>query len=436
MKRIIDLHFHELASGGDHRYPGLIGNSMVHLKNYFEKIQAYDCPIDSNFELPYQFEIKIYSAFNNIDIVADRPSFVFVPQNLPLLRHFNSDPNNDFTYLYRIDDTCKNVTLVFDYAHESNLFTNFNKKYTKVDFIKNIEFERFACIFFSSQVPGSELHKTFYKSVHPSNSYSATWYLKNITEVPYIHNKDYVHSFVGKQGNIRYWVPNNQFRSSRAQLIVAMHDKDMLADSEWNMNSFDDYNHTFPNGTHPKYHKAKHLKRYFELFGNTPKYNSYPWNKQFNFDKNNRYNMFKVKETWPPSLLDNIHIYIASETSNTDDHFIPVDDYFYVPECTEKIIKGFVYGLPMFINARQHSYQICKQLGFDIFEDYGKYDHIESTSDRLKAMLNFAQAMPDVIDKHIMDIILHNKQHIMKKETLWKMFANGYTDIFAQYVDN
>lgn len=435
MKRTINLHFHELAELTNN-HPVLHGNSMVHLKNYFTKIQDYKCPIDPAFKLPYKFNIKTYKNFLDIKVDPIQPNFIFVPQNVPFLRYFNEDPTNNIEQLYRLDDRCKNVTLVFDYAHESNLFTNFNKELTKIDFVKKIEFDRFACIFFSSQVPGSNLNKLFYKSVHPSNSYSATWYLKNITEQKFIHDRNYVHSFIGKKGNIRYWVPNNQFRAGRAHLIVAMHHKGMLPDTEWNMNSFDDYEHTINNTGNPDVHITSYMKEYLTLFGNTPKYNSYPWNKIFNFSGHNEYNMFKVKETWPPSLLDNIHIYIASETSNFDDHHIQVNNYFHVPECTEKVIKGFVYGIPMFINARQDTFQICKYLGFDVFEDYGKYDHIENVTGRIDKMLECAKLFPEVVDKHLMNIILHNKQQIMRKETLWKMFANGYTDIFAQYVDN
>ena len=83
-------------------------------------------------------------------------------------------------------------------------------------------------------------------------------------------------------------------------------------------------------------------------------------------------------------------------------------------------MKGFVYGMPMFINGRQGIISDCERLGFDMFKDYmvTDYDSEKDTIKRIDKMLDCAEAFPEPTAP-IVQRLSDNKAHLLKKETLW-----------------
>ena len=420
MKQTVHLYFHELAFAIKQNRVGLQGNYMEHLCQYFVNIQKYQSPIDPEFELPYNFVIKKYADASDLPPDPSESTLIFLPLNLDILRYIQNNKPELVPALQRLDVHSK-IQLCFDYAQESAYPGNFCKTNSPLHLCTDIiNFEQWNLFVFSTSVKNKPNNNNF-KNVFNGISYTATWFFKvTQQETPWLNNPDIIYTHKGKSGPIRYFVPNNEFRPSRAHTIVAMHDKGMLDDTEWNMNSFKDWD---MHSTNSPWAKSKWTERYFELFGTSSKTMSYPWNKTFNLQQ-------PPKEYWPDDLLDNTYIYIATETYHdySNEVGIPtmnvdLDNTYVNIEATEKIWKGFMYGIPMLATARQHAAQHgAGVLGFDVMEDMlsHPYDHIEDTDERVDAMLNSAINYPDA-SYELVERLHINKQHAIKKQTLWRM---------------
>lgn len=433
MKPTVNLYFHELAFAKRQQRVGLEGNYMEHLYRYFEYLMQYTSTVDPEFELPYNFVLKQYADVVDIPPDPNVPTLVFLPLNLDILRFIQNNKPDLVPALQQLDSQ-KNIHLCFDFAQESAYPGNFCKTNSPLSLCtETINFQQWNLFCFSTLIKNKPNTNNF-KNIFYGISYTATWLFKVVEqETPWIGNPDLIYTHKGKSGPIRYFVPNNEFRPSRAQTIVAMHDKDMLNDAEWNMNSFKDWDMHTNSSTYLGWLSNEWTDRYLELFGKAPRTMSYPWNKTFNLKH-------PPAEFWPDDLLDMTYIYIATETFadyNNEGAHKDVQDFISI-EVTEKIFKGYIYGMPMFIMGRPGSQASYKEIGFDTFEDMMSvpYDHIADRDERCDAMLesakSFPTATPELIER------LHvNKRHAMKKETLWNMLdMSPEKDLLKKLLDN
>ena len=431
MKPRIHLYFHDLAFGDTQDKYKLQGNYMEHLYHYFDYMINWSSPVDPDFDLPYELVLHRFTKARQIQVGHNDYYLIFFPMNMDLLRHAQDNLPSLIPDLQVLDSTHKNVNLCFDYAQESNLPGNFCKTKSILSICTDvINWEQWNVIIFSSQyLTTTNGNENGFKEIYASMSYVATWFFKvTQQETPYIMKPDLIYTHKGKEGPIRYFVPNNEFRPSRAHMIVAMHDRNMLNDAEWNMNSFKDWN-MHKDAKSGVYLRDKWTDRYIELFGTVPKTNSYPWNKEFNLQ-------YPPAEMWPPTLLDHTYIYIANETFH--DYRNETNPAHVNLEITEKIWKGFIYGMPMLINSRVGGVNSMTRFGFDMMEDYlhTPYDTITDTEKRIDAILDCAENYPAATEDMI-ERLYANKKHACKKSTLWQMFdvTFGTTNLFKNILD-
>ena len=413
-----DLIFHRCQFAEWQEKNGLAGNYMENFYRYFVYMQEYKSDIDPNYKIPFDYKLHIVDNFKDINVTNN--TFIFAPLNKDLLNYFG-DNRDEFEHLYKLDENPL-LELCFDYAHESILPGNFDRyKDSQTEWFKSIEWERFSVFTFAT-TKIDKINRNGFKNIFYGISYVVTWFSKvTANETPHIKNKDLIYTWPNKNAPIRYFCPNNQFRPGRGQLIVRMYERGMLDDCEWNMNSYTDWiNH----GKWQQTIKDELTDKYFEYFGTAPKRNSWPWNKEFNFSKQETYDPFRVAEFWPDSLLNKCYIYLANETFNDyrSEQDEPEPEHYVNTETTEKVMKGFVYGMPMFVNGRQGIINDCERLGFDMFRDYmvNDYDAEPDTIKRIDMMLDCAEAFPEPTAP-IVQRLYDNKAHWLKKETLWNL---------------
>lgn len=403
---------------------GLDGNNMEHLYIFFDLMKKYKCPINPNYSIPYEYELEIVSSYFDVKPKGDGwVTCIFVPLNMPLLRWFEEHAVNEIRQLHRLDEQYKNVELCFDYAQESSLPGNFCKKKGQLELFSIIEWERFNVFTFSSY--REDLRNTNgFKNIFYGISYVAMWYFNTVLNYKqHLQDPNLIFTWAGKSGPIRYFCPNNQFRPGRGECIVQMQDKGMLDYAEWNMNSLDDWESQTEHSR--ELLESRDCNRYFRMFGNQPKYNSYPWNYEFNFSNLGHYDPNRVDTYWPESLVKSCYLYIVNETFNDyrNETGNELGEGHVNLEATEKVWKGFIYGMPMFINARPGVVKHLERLGFDMLSDYmlHDYDAQQRTDKRIGLMLECAKEFPTA-NKDIVNRLLHNKRKALQLETLWNMF--------------
>ena len=120
--------------------------------------------------------------------------------------------------------------------------------------------------------------------------------------------------------------------------------------------------------------------------------------------------------------MEQAYIYIVNETFSCPPQQPAINDQYpvRVGDFSEKVFKGFMYGKPMFLNARAGTIKMLEDLGFDMLGDIidNSYDNIQDAPVRIDAMLESAKACPkpssDMIER--MD---KNNKVVRSKEFWW-----------------
>ena len=88
-----------------------------------------------------------------------------------------------------------------------------------------------------------------------------------------------------------------------------------------------------------------------------------------------------------------LHLLRMRRLTTTRSNKMSLNEHYVNTETTEKVMKGFVYGMPMFVNGRQGITNDCERLGFDMFRDYmvNDYDAELIQSKRIDMMLDCAE---------------------------------------------
>ena len=143
-------------------------------------------------------------------------------------------------------------------------------------------------------------------------------------------------------------------------------------------------------------------------------------------------------DSFNTDLISNIQLYIVQETFSDYHGEEPIDPTkpMRVIDITEKTFKGFIYGLPMFLNARQDSCKTIEQLlGFDMLQDYNKFDYDSEprTTQRIDQMLESARDFP-AINNDIVDRLKQNKNRAVSKQHLW-LLQKDFMDLMLDRKD-
>jgi uncharacterized protein YihD (DUF1040 family) len=202
----------------------------------------------------------------------------------------------------------------------------------------------------------------------------------------------------------------------------------MLDDTEWNMNQFNSWFEMDRFIQTDYLHFKSYVDEYFKLFGILPRTLSRPWDKDFNIDRINQDrgdHSMKYKswyDAFPPDLMDDVYIYIVNmtTTAKTEEEPINPTKPHYVGDWDEKILKGFLYSKPVFVNGRPGTVKIMEELGFDMLTDCYIQDYDSEQDDivRIDKMLECAKAFPKP-NQDIADRIEHNNRRIRSKSFWW-----------------
>jgi len=421
----VDINFIFHKSCGPFHYQGLM---HFHTLYFYDFIRDYVSPIDPDFKIDTKYKITVVKRFKDIKPLSKCMNVIFIPMNYPLITSIEHNEPTMLEDLYRLDDL-PNVKLVMDYNNETLLPGNFDPT-GKTGFVGEMDHSRFYCTTYGWDRYNVKDVLPF-KKIIGNMIYTFYWLSKAIEEQPYITKPDLIYTYPGKQTPIRYFVPSNMFRPNRAQCIVQMHEKNMLFDSEWNMNKFNDFfNFREIQKEQNTFEPEPYVEEYLRLFGSTPRYNSWPWKSTYNKKRvledqghlDYHAGMFDSYHSIDPDLLNNILIYIVQETFSDYKGEEPNDPSkpMYVMDITEKTWKGFLYGIPMFLNARPYSIERIENHGFDMLTDYYKFDYDKELdlTKRLNLMLESAQEFPTP-NKDMVDRMKHNKNKLVSKEYLW-----------------
>ena len=433
---MINCIFHQCFSEKNITEDKYKGNNFNHTLSALKYIKKYQCPIDPNYKIPIDFQVNICESYSDVNIKSGKLNIIFVPLNVALLKMLDEIEPNYLQNLYRYNEQ-KNVALVFDYNNESLLPGRFGPE-SDVECIRKIEYRHFHCSTIGWDHNDKFVDTIGFKSVTGSLAYHTFWFLRTLRthESDYLKDPNVIFTYKGKSGPIRYFCPNNEFRASRAKMIVHLYERGMLRDTEWNMNSFKDWNRKSPVERNHML-REQDTRKYLDYFGSTPKYNSYPWNYSFNFPKQdirtqkNKLNFTQTPHTsFPQSLLHKSFIYIANETFSimdpTKPHEVCYNDF------TEKTCKGF--GMPMFINGLPFVHKANEKLGFDMFRDYwkGAFDYQTNIDRRMIGLIDTLYSFPESATQDIIDRLRHNKNLFISKKHLWDIQSDLFTKLLSE----
>ena len=435
---MINCIFHKCFSEKNITQDKYKGNNFDHTLLALQYIKEYECPVDSNYKIPIDFSVNLCDSYSDVDIHTDKLNIIFVPLNVALLKMLDETEPDYLENLYRYNDK-NNVALVFDYNNESLLPGRFGSE-SDVECIRKIEYRHFHCSTLGWDHSDKFEDPIGFKSVIGSLAYHTFWFLRTLRthESDYLKDPKVIFTYEGKSGPIRYFCPNNEFRASRAKMIVHLYERGMLRDTEWNMNSFRDWNSKSPEERTVML-REQDTRKYLDYFGSTPKYNSYPWNYSFNYTKQetkvskNTLNFTQTPHTsFPQSLMHKTFIYIANETFSIMDPDKPYDVSYN--DFSEKTCKGFVFGVPMFVNGLPYVHRSNEKLGFDMFRDYwkGAFDGQTNIDRRMIGLIDTLNNFPESATKDIVDRLKHNKNLFVSKKHLWSIQSNLFTKLLSE----
>jgi hypothetical protein len=101
---------------------------------------------------------------------------------------------------------------------------------------------------------------------------------------------------------------------------------------------------------------------------------------------------------------------------------------------TEKTCKGFVFGMPMFINGLPFVHRANEMLGFDMFRDYwkGSFDFQTNPDRRMIGLIDTLFNFPESATKDIIDRLRHNKNLFVSKKHLWNIQSDLFTKLLSE----
>jgi len=414
------------------------GNNFDHTVKALKFIKQYDCPVDSSYKIPIDFDVNYCDSYDKVELQSGKLNLIFVPLNVALLKMLDETEPDYLENLYRHNDK-KNVALIFDYNNESLLPGRFGSE-SDVECIRKIEYRHFHLTTLGWGHTDKFVDPIGFKSVTGSLAYHTFWFLRTLRthESDYLKDPNIIFTYKGKSGPIRYFCPNNEFRASRAKMIVHLYERGMLRDTEWNMNSFKDWDRK-PKEEQAVMLREQDTRKYLDYFGSTPKYNSYPWNFSFNFTKQdirtskNKLTHIQTPHTsFPQSLVHQSFIYIANETFSIMDPLAPYDVTYN--DFTEKTCKGFVFGMPMFINGLPFVHKANEALGFDMFRDYwkGAFDFQTNPDRRMIGLIDTLFNFPESATQDIIDRLRHNKYLFVSKKHLWEIQSDLFKKLLSK----
>ena len=144
---------------------------------------------------------------------------------------------------------------------------------------------------------------------------------------------------------------------------------------------------------------------------------------------------FQTKELLEAENLTERERYIAQNLVTEGPTEKPINPLkpVHVGDWDEKILKGFMYGLPTFVNGRQGTCKIMEELGFDMLTDYNVHDYDSEPDDivRIDKMLDCAINFP-MPNEDIVKRIQQNKNLVTSKKFWW----NGQSNLIKKLLDN
>jgi hypothetical protein len=168
---------------------------------------------------------------------------------------------------------------------------------------------------------------------------------------------------------------------------------------------------------------------------------SHPWNKQFNLDRIKQdlgdysHSNKSSYDTFDRDLMQKAYIYICQETFTNAPTEEPINPLLpvHVGDFSEKILKGYLYGKPTFVNARQGTLKILENLGFDNLTDLCTYDYDSEPDDnvRIDQMLESAKNFPRADNS--MELRMRANNTLVRSKKFW---WDGQKELIEKLLDN
>lgn len=345
--------------------------------------------IDDGFKFPFEYELHYVNHFSNYKLDKTSVNVFVVMMNIDYIKIVDLD------WLYNLQDNNPNVVLLADYSNESLLPGNYNNKNAESI---NFQTERFICTILSLQ-NNAEIQEPKFKKVFPVWMF-ATGVMEDILAR---RNEKHLHNippftWPRKETHKKFFFPNRLGREHRLNLLVEAHHRGLLQKCEWTfmVPSTEGYLDTYD---------SEH--EYWKLFGT-----NYRGIAHTEFEDNwsnpsSHLNQGGPHEAFPMTVLERTMAVIISDTYN-DDH--PILD------CSEKILKPLMYGMPVFFNGRRGVLSKLKEYGF--WFPGNNYNDLESnrTSKLIQNCLDFE----DVITKETAEHVSNNKRLMFDRHTHYK----------------
>ena len=345
--------------------------------------------VNDGFVFPFEYELFFTDKFSADNLDSNATNVFVVALNYPYLQTL------DFDVLYQIQDNNSNVILLADYSNES-LFPGNYRTRTNVEI--NFQTDRFVCAMLSLH-NGKEIEDPVFKKVFPTWMF-ATGVMQEILERQY---EKHLHllpplTWPGKSTRKRFFFPNRLGRTHRLDLIVEAHHRGLLKDCEWTfmVPSTEGYLETYD-----PHHE------YWKLFGIVPRGISETDYEQKWSDPTSNLNRGGPHEAIPMSVLERTMGVIISDTYNDDNPLL---------DCSEKIMKPLMYGMPVFYNGRKGVLSKLSEYGF--WFPKSEYNDLESgrPTELILSCLDFEET----ITRETSDLVKHNKELIFNRNTHYK----------------
>lgn len=366
---------------------------------------------------PYDISISRFVNTSDISINDQCINICVIPWNKPFL--MSDEAKHSIQYFHDLQDKHKNVVLLADYSHESMLPGPMG-----IMFMENegsyLQPERYILMMLGISKNINVGSPIKYKRIVDSANYVSATTAEILGREENLRQRS-IHTWEGKTGKFRYVFPNRVGRQHRLDLIVKMHKRGMLKDTEWSL-------------VVPDNDDSLKDSEYFQFFGNSPRTMSRPWHTWSSHD-NFSEQSGGPDQCVPGDLLDSGLIFIVSDTFTSNQYAngskcnVPADDskMFRVVDVSEKVIKPFLYGMPAFYNNREGAVDALRDLGF--WFPGGDYNNVVDPDLRADALLDAAEQFEDVISRETVEALEHNKQLILSKKMHFELSKSVFASI-------
>ncbi len=352
--------------------------------------------IDDGFVFPFDYTINLVDDFKDWRMSNSSIDVFVVNMNIDNIKIVDLD------YLYALQDNSSNVVLWADYSNESLFPGNFtNNNLQSINF----QSERFVCTMLSLQ-NNADIEEPKFKKVFPVWMF-ATGVMEDIlarTNEQHLH-KIPPFTWPRKETYKKFFFPNRLGRAHRLDLLVEAHQKGLLQQCEWTfmVPSTEGYLDTYD---------SKH--EYWKLFGTNHRGINHT---EFEDDWSNpdsHFNQGGPHECFPMTVLERTMAVIISDTYNNDHPIL---------DCSEKILKPLMYGMPVFYNGRKGVLSKLKQYGFWFPGD----DYNDLDTNRTTRLIENCLEFEDVISKETTEHVANNKK-LMFDRNIHYSFSKEFFD--------